>query len=137
MAEKVEKKEFEKKSKLVEVFSKEYKYEGLILLVLALVAVTLGVLIVSDIMTIPTDVFLLGEYPKFFAWTLIALGGFSMLLAIFPYYKPSIVEVKRVTWPTKKLMLENTAQTFIFIIAFSLFFWGCDTLLSFIVSLIS
>ena len=137
MAEKVEKKEFEKKSKLAEVFSKEYKFEGLLLLLLALIAITFGVLILSNVMTIPTDVFLIGEYPKFFSWSMIVLGGFSLLLSIWPYYKPSIVEVKRVTWPTKKLMIENTIQTFIFILVFSLFFWGCDTLLSLIVSLIS
>ena len=105
MAEKVEKKEYEKKSKLVEVFTKDYKYEGLILLILALVAITLGCLITSGVMTIPADVFLIGEYPKVFAWILIVLGAFSLVLSIWPYYKPSIYEVKRITWPTKKTLL--------------------------------
>jgi len=137
MAEKVEKKEYEKKSKLVEVFTKDYKYEGLILLILALVAITLGCLITSGVMTIPADVFLIGEYPKVFAWILIVLGAFSLVLSIWPYYKPSIYEVKRITWPTKKTLLVNIRDTFIFTIALALFFWGCDTLLLFITSLIT
>lgn len=137
MAEKVEKKEYEKKSKLVEVFTKDYKYEGLILLILALVAIILGCLIIGGIMTIPADVFLIGEYPKVFAWILVVLGAISLVLSIGPYYKPSIYEVKRITWPTKKLLLVNIRDTFIFTIALALFFWGCDTLLLFLTSLIN
>lgn len=136
MAEKVEVKEFEKKSKLVEIFTKDYKYEGLILLVLALIAITLGSLIVGKVMTIPTDVFLIGQYSTVFAIILIVLGGFSLLLSIWPYYKPSIFELKRVTWPTKKTLLENLSYAFIFIIFIALFFWGCDALVNWFISLL-
>jgi len=137
MAEKVEQKQFEKKSKLVEIFTKDYKYEGLILLILVLIAITLGVLITSKVMTIPQDVFLIGEYPIVFAVILIVLGALSLILSIMPYYRPSIYELKRVTWPTKKTLLENCIYAFSFTIIVSLFFWGCDALLSLIVDWIN
>ena len=120
MAEKVEKKQFEKKSKLAEVFSKDYKYEGLILLVLALLAITLGTLITSGVMTVPENVFLIGEFPKVFAIILIVLGAFSLALSIWPYYKPSIYEVKRINWPSKKEFFINARDTFIFIFVLEL-----------------
>ena len=65
---------------------------------------------------------LLKDYPKVFSWLLTGLGVVSLLLSIWPYYKPSISEVRRVSWPGKKTMLENCITVFIFVIVFIAFF---------------
>ena len=64
------------------VLSKEYKYENLILAFLAVFAIVLGALIVNGTLVIGKDYFLIGSYPKVFAWVLVGLGVISLLLII-------------------------------------------------------
>ena len=131
-----------KKSRLAEAFSKEYKYEGLILIILAIIAIVLGVLIVTDVkaesgvFNIKGSVFLIGDYPILFATILIVLGSLAALVSIWPYYKPSIYELKRVTWPTKSTMLTNCFYVLVYSVSIILFFFLCDLLLSWVVSLL-
>ena len=56
------------------IFTKEYKYEGLLLLFLSLIAILLGSMVLigeSSVdgrpLSINPDVFLIGDYPKVFA----------------------------------------------------------------------
>lgn len=121
-------------SRLMSVFTKEYKHESLILLVLALVAIILGVMLLRGILIIPSDVFLLGDYPMVFSWILLGLGIISLFLAIWPFYKPSIEEVRRVSWPTKGTMVSNTLTVFLFTLILSLFFAIVDSGFSALVS---
>lgn len=135
---KTEEKPVEKKSRLKEAFTKDYKYEGLILLILAIIAIVLGALIITDTLPIAENVYLIGGEPNstIFAWIMIVLGIFSLALSIWPYYKPSIYEIKRVTWPTKKIMLSDCINVFIYSIAFAVFFYLADLALNGLVSLI-
>lgn len=133
--------EKEKKS-FLSLVAKEYKYEGLILLILSLIGIVLGVMILIGIssegekgLVVNENFYFIGEYPNVFAWILIILGAASFLLAVGPYIKPSIGEVKRVSWPSKKTMLENTAIVFAFILIIALLFIGYDALLNQIVKL--
>lgn len=122
----------QKKNRLAEVFTKDYKYEGLVLLMLAIIAIVLGVYFLvqcysADGTGNPFEgAWLLKDYPKVFSWLLTGLGVVSLLLSIWPYYKPSISEVKRVSWPGKKTMLENCITVFIFVIVFIAFFTLVD-----------
>lgn len=127
----IEKKE-NKENKILTILTKEYKYEGLILLLLSLVAIVLGVLIIigentgTSGLVIKDNVFLIGDYPKVFAWILIILGAVSLLLAVWPFYKPSIAEIKKISWPTKGVLLKNSATVFVFALIMSLFFLVVD-----------
>lgn len=122
----VEKQE-KKQSRLMAVFSKEYKHEGLVLLLLALIAIVLAVMLLMGILIIPSNVFLLGDYPKQFAWLLLILGVISLFLAVWPFYKPSIEEVRRVSWPTKGTMISNSLTVFIFTLILATFFALIDS----------
>ena len=129
----------EKKNRLAEVFTKDYKYEGLVLLVLAIIAIILGAwfLVQCYAGTNPFEgAFLLEDYPLVFAWLLTGLGTVSLLLSVWPYYKPSIYEVKRISWPTKKEMLSNTLTTFVFSAIFVVFFVLVDSGLRALLALI-
>ena len=112
----------QKKNRLAEIFTKDYKYEGLVLLVLSIIAIIVGVLLLENY----SEVMIGWISGKVFGWVLVSLGGVSLLLSIWPYYKPSVYEVKRVNWPTKKTMLENVLSAFIFTIIFVIFFAGVD-----------
>lgn len=124
-----------KKNRLAEVFMKDYRFEGLILLILAIVAIVLGVLILVGTLTIDANIPVLGDYPKVFAWIfLVGLGVVSLGLAVWPFYKPSVEEVKRVTWPTGKQFLYDSIIVLLFIAVLALFYTAIDTGFSALVS---
>lgn len=131
-----------KKKSLMSVVFKEYKYEGLIFMIIALVGIVVGVELLLGVssngeegLVVNEDFFFIGAYPKLFAWIIIILGTISIIFSIWPYYKPSIGEIKRVTWPTKKIMLENTVITLSFILILAFLFIGYDALLNQVVKL--
>ena len=133
--------EKEKKSIMSKVFS-EYKYEGLIFLIIALVGIVVGVELLigvntngSEGLAVNEDFFFIGAYPKVFAWMIIILGTLLLVFSIWPYYKPSFGEIKRVSWPTKKVMLENTLVVLAFILILAFLFIGYDALLNQVVKL--
>ena len=90
--------EKEKKS-LMSLLGKEYKYEGLLLLVLGIITTVLGVLIHLGVTTkgseglvINENFYFIGEYPKLFAWVLIILGAAAIILAtVFSAYVDVLV----------------------------------------------
>ena len=108
------------------VLSKEYKYENLILAFLAVFAIVLGALIVNGTLVIGKDYFLIGSYPKVFAWVLIGLGAISLLLVVLPFYKPSFDEAKHIKGLKKSEFLVNIARVLIFIFILAGFFFLCD-----------
>jgi hypothetical protein len=108
------------------VLSKEYKYENLILAFLAVFAIVLGALIVNGTLVIGKDYFLIGSYPKVFAWVLVGLGAISLLLVALPFYKPSFDEAKHIKGLKKSEFLVNIARVLIFIFILAGFFFLCD-----------
>lgn len=131
--------ETKKSNSILAIFTKEYKYEGLVLLFLSLIAIVLGSMVLigestggANGLSINKDVFLIGDYPKAFAWILIILGAMSLVLAVWPFFRPSIAEIKRVSWPTRGTLFKNTAIVFAFIIIMSLYFLLADFLLGYL-----
>lgn len=132
----------EKKKSVLNLLGKEYKYEGVLLLVLGIIVTVLGVLVHLGVTTkgseglvINENFYFIGEYPKLFAWILIILGALAIILAIYPYYKPSIKEMKRITWPSKKEMISNTLIVLAFVVIVALLFLGFDAILNQVVKL--
>lgn len=131
-----------KTNSIMSIFTKEYKYEGIFLLFLSLIAIVLGTMVIigessggSSGLVIKEDVFLIGDYPLAFAWVLIILGVMSLLLSVWPFFKPSVAEIKRVSWPTKGDLFQNTATVFAFVLIMALFFMFSDFILSFVLKL--
>ena len=134
--------ENKKSNGILSIFTKEYKYEGIILLFLSLVALVLGTMVLIGInsegssgLVINENVFLIGDYPAAFAWILVVLGAVSLLLAIVPFFKPSISEIKRISWSTRATLLKNTAIVFAFILIMAIFFVLSDWIFSYVVDL--
>lgn len=128
-----------KENGILSIFTKEYKYEGLVLLFLSLIAILLGSMVLvgensvdGRPLSINKDVFLIGEYPQVFAWILVILGVMSLILAAWPFIKPSVSELKRVSWAKKGELLQSTAIVFAFIVIMAGFFLLSDYLLGFL-----
>ena len=116
----------EKPHRILNFLSKEYKGENIIMLVLALFAITLGVLIVTGVLKIE-NVFLLDIFQgKLFAWILIGLATISLVLVFIPFYRPSLSEIKNLSGLSKSQFLLNVARTFIFIVVLIAFMVVCD-----------
>ena len=115
----------EKPHRILNFLSKEYKGENIIMLVLALFAITIGVLIVNGTLAIDKSYFLVGiGGGKLVAWILIGLAVISLLFVFIPIYRPSVSEIKHLSGLSKSQFLLNVARTLIFIIVLCLFFFG-------------
>lgn len=110
------KEEKPKKSSLLEVLSKEYKYENLILAVLALIICAYSAMLLNGELLISADTPVIGAKPKVFAWILMIIGLISLLVVLVPFYKPAIPELKKLSWPDRNKFLGNIARVFIVMI---------------------
>ena len=108
--------EKEKKNRVLQAISHEWKYENLILVILALFALELGVLLLTGDLDFAQNVFLLSDYKTVFAWILVGLGVVALLLAVSSFYRPSISEIKHVTGLKKKEFFVNVVTVFVFIL---------------------
>lgn len=134
--------EDKKKLGLKGILEKEYKYEGLLLVLLGIIVLVLGVLIRIGISTdgasglvINENFYFIGEYPSAFSWILIVLGALAIIFAIWPYYKPSVKEMKRITWPSKKYVIKNTLTVVVYVAIIAALFVGFDAILNKVVEL--
>ena len=115
-------KQVEKKSKLVEILSKDYRWENYVFFIISLLVLLLGVLILTDTITINPDAFLIGPIADIFAWIMVAFGGLALIYAVYPFFKPAFPEIKRVSWLKGKKYFGNVLRVFIFIIILALLF---------------
>lgn len=106
--------------------SKDYKYENLVIAIFALIAIVLGALILTKALVIDENFFLLGSYPMVVAWILVGLGVVSLLLILWPFYKPSFDETKHIKGLKRSEFLVNIARVILFIIILAFFFFLCD-----------
>jgi preprotein translocase SecE subunit len=122
MAKKVEEK---KQNKILEVLTKEYPTEQILLAVLAIMVMVLGVYILdttdrvnfNGLWFINTALEI-----KIFSWVVIVLGAIAFVIAVWAYFVPSFGEMKKVSWPTREIILNNSVRVFGFILFLALFF---------------
>jgi preprotein translocase subunit SecE len=116
----IKQKEVEQKSKLLEVLTTEYKWENLLLGVLATLSGALALMIISgnSLLTINSDFPILGQGNNgiIFAWVLFAISLFGLALVIYPFFIPAIPELKKITWPTFPKFVDHAVRTLIFLV---------------------
>lgn len=117
MALKKRSEEKKEKSKLIEILTKEYKWENIFLGILALVAAVIAVMIINKTLTIDSTFPLLGKGNNavIFASFLLIISLVGLVLVLIPFFIPSLSEVKKVSWPRWSKFLENSLQTMIFV----------------------
>jgi preprotein translocase subunit SecE len=119
-----------KQSKLIEILSKEYKWETYALGFLSIVAIALGLLIFSDVLTVNSDTPIIGGFPTLFAWIIIGVGVIGLVLFAIPVFRPAFPELKKLSWPTWRVFVANTTRVFIFLIFMSLMFLLYESFIS-------
>lgn len=119
-----------KKSRILEILKKDYKWESYLFFFISLVVLLLGILILTNALTINSDAWLIGTYPKPFAIILVVLGSITLLYAIYPFFKPAFPELKKITWLTGKKYFANFARVAIFLIIFALLFLLYETFIT-------
>ena len=121
-----EKKVEKKTSKVIQVLKTEYPFEGILLGFLGILVLILGVYIFeSRVITIRfTDLFIFATELriKIFATLVMIVGAGALLMAFAPFIIPGLKEMRRVSWPTRKTMINHSMRVFGFIIFLGIMF---------------
>ena len=119
-----------KKNKVLEILRKEYPFEKIMLGALGLIVLILGIYLVQgEVLEIKyTDLWIFNSPLKItiFSIFVIVIGTVSFLLAVWPFFVPSISEMKKVSWPNKETIMNHSTRVFGFIILIGLFFLVID-----------
>ncbi|HBG33062.1 MAG TPA: hypothetical protein DDW82_05045 [Acholeplasmataceae bacterium] len=115
----IKQKTVETKSKLIEVLTTEYKWENLLLGILATLSGALALMIISgnSLLQINENFPILGQGNNgvIFAWVLFAISVFGLILVIYPFFLPAIPELKKITWPTFSKFVDHSVRVLIFL----------------------
>ena len=115
-----------KKNKIIEILQKEYPVEKLLLGVLGVIVIILGVyLIEGEVLEIRyTDLWIFDSPLKvlIFSIFVIVIGASAFFLAVWPFFVPSFSEMKKVSWPTKNIIVNHSLRVFGFIFFIAFFF---------------
>ncbi len=130
--------------RVMSILKKEYKFENWMLAILSPVLILYGVYIVSGQFGTTDLTAILGKsgigiIDFFFNTTLKRLltGGFLIVVGALvivylavPFVKPSLVEMKKVNWPTGKKLAESAGRVFVFLLFLMLVFVVYDLALN-------
>lgn len=118
----IKEKNQEKQSKLVEILTTEYKWENLLLLVLAVLSTALSLIIIINQgpISIDSSFPILGKRTNqlIFAWVLFGISMLGIGLVAAPFVAPAIPELKRITWAKKAEFIDHSVRVLIFILFF-------------------
>lgn len=137
----VKEKSVEKRSKLKEILVTEYKWENLLLLVLATLSTALALIIIINKGPISIDANfpVLGKRSNqlIFAWILFAISMLGILLVSLPFVKPALPELKKISWAKKAEFIDHSVRTIIFILLLILIIWSFDVIVLEVLKLIN
>jgi preprotein translocase SecE subunit len=129
MAEKKKVDVLDRKSRIFEVLSKDYKWETYLYIFISLFLIEIGALILNSVIQFKDTIPLLGTYPTAFAIIIVVIGALSLVYALYPFIRQAFPEIKKVTWPKWSLFLENTVKTFVFLIVLTLVYFVFDIII--------
>ena len=120
---KQKKKQESKVNRISQVFKQEYKYESLVLAILSLMVMVLGLFISDGTLLLHQelsffglfDISFLYDYSTEFAYLLLAIGATAFIYTISPVFKPSIAEMKKVSWPKADTVSNHSLRVFSFL----------------------
>ena len=129
-------KNVQNESRVMAILKKEYAFENWLLAILSPILILYGVYIVIGKFGTVDLASILGSsgigFIDFFFSTslrriltgsfLILIGALVLVYLMIPYLRPSIVELKKVTWQTAKLLDSKSAKVFAFLIFLAVVF---------------
>ncbi|MFA5692512.1 MAG: preprotein translocase subunit SecE [Acholeplasmataceae bacterium] len=137
----IKKKETEPKNKLVELLTTEYKGESLVLGILATITAALAIMIIGRVQGfhIPDDFPILGGSPNdmIFAWSVLVIALLGLALVVYPFFLPAFPEIRKVTWPSLVVFLDNSIRVIIFVALITGFVAAIDVITISIIRILS
>ena len=130
----VKEKKQDKPSRIWQYLKETHKWENYVFLFFSIVVLALGLLILTGALNVKEDAWLIGDYPKVFAWILVGLSGVFTLYGLYPFFKPALPEIKKVSWLSFGKFLSNAIRVLLFLAVFALLFLLYD---AFITNLLS
>lgn len=127
----------EKKGKLLDVLKTEYKWENIVLAILASLALAFSLMIINGTLTVRADFPVIGSYPSVFAWILFSVATIGILLVVAPFFIQALPEVKRISWANFKTSVDAVIKVFIFIIILAFLLIGFDYLIGLVIGRIA
>ncbi len=126
-----------KKSKVLEVLKTEYKWENVVLAILASLALAFSLMIINGALVVRESFPLIGQYPKVFAWILFSISVIGILLVVYPFLVQAFPELKKISWANFPTAADAVVKVFVFVILFALLFVGFDAMIAPIIKLLS
>lgn len=124
----------QKPNRVLQILRTEYPFERILLGVLGVLVLILGVYLVEgEVLSIRLTtwwIFNTALKRTIFSIFIILVGVVAFLMAVWPFFTPSIAEMRKVSWPKRKTILNHSARVFGFIIFLGLFFVLIDWPLS-------
>lgn len=118
-----------KGSKIFEVIKKDYPGERILLGVLGIIVIVFGIYIIGGVRNPETGWLVIRNREGFFAfffstdtkilifsWVIIVVGVIAFGMAVWPFLRPSLLEMKRVSWPNSKTLQNHSARVYGFIL---------------------
>ncbi len=120
-------------SKVLEVLKTEYKWENVLLAILASLALAFSLLIINGTLVVRDNFPIIGQYPMVFAWILFAISIIGILLVVYPFFAAALPEVEKITWANFPTTAVAVGKVFTFVIIFALLFVGFDALIGLVI----
>ena len=116
----------QKPNRVIEILKTEYPFERILLGVLGAFVIVLGVYLlegtVLEIRLTSWWIFNTELKRTIFSIFIILIGSVAFFMAVWPFFVPSFAEMRKVSWPKRKMILNHSARVFGFIIIVALFF---------------
>lgn len=137
----VKEKTVEKQSKLKEILVTEYRWENLLLLVLATLSSALALIIIINQgpISIDSNFPILGNRTSqlIFSWVLLTISLLGVGLVVAPFVGPAIPELKKITWAKRSEFVDHSTRVILFILFFIFIIVAFDIVVLEILKLVS
>lgn len=128
----IKEKETTKQNKLIQVLTTDYRWENLLLGIVAILAGALALIIIggNGPLTINPNFPVLGNRTNqlIFSWVLLTISVIGLVLVVAPFFQPAIPELKKITWATWKQFLDNAVRVVLFLLFLTLLIFLYDRL---------
>ena len=121
----------QKKNRVLEILTKEYPAERIIMMIMGVLVTVTGVYLVTEdpFLSITNTTswytaWIFGEPIgiKIFSFFILFMGILALGVALYPFFKPSFKEMKRVSWPNGTTIKNHSLRVFGFILFLMLMF---------------
>jgi hypothetical protein len=119
-----------KPNRIMEILTTEYKGESLLLVLISIVIMVVSSYIIIGTLVINPTFPVIGRFPLLSTIIFMVSGAVGLILGSWPLFKPSVVEIKRLTPPTKATYFDHMVKVFTFILVFLVVFIVFDSMIT-------